>query len=70
MKLFCTRLRAIDPQTGELCTWSGPIIQAINWKHAELLIEDRGYLTIDGELIAEIDSNGIDRIDYDIISQN
>lgn len=30
MKYYTTIIRAINPTTGELCTWEGPIIPAIS----------------------------------------
>lgn len=55
-KTYITRIRAIDPNDGELKTWGGDNIQAITWEHAEYILNEtgRGYMQVDGELIAEI----------------
>lgn len=56
MKTFYTTLEAIDPENGELKTWSGPRISANHMMEAEILKEQTGfgYLTIHGELIIEV----------------
>lgn len=58
MKQYTTKIRAIDPVTGELKTWCGPNIPAISWGMAELWChENAGYLEIDGQLEQEIDEH-------------
>lgn len=53
--IFLTKLKAVDPNDGELKTWSGPRISAISWGEAKEKIKNRGYLEIDGVLHEEID---------------
>jgi hypothetical protein len=52
MKYYSTELKAIDPLTGELLKWVGPIIPAISWSHAEDFCQNNGfgYLTITGQI--------------------
>ena len=32
---YTTTIKAIDPKTGELKEWMGPVIDAISFKHAK-----------------------------------
>lgn len=55
MKLFATEFKAIDPLDGELKTWAGENIEALTWGMAEHWCRNnRGHLTIVGELVSEI----------------
>lgn len=56
MRIWATRIRAIDPTTGELKTWIGDYIKAPTWELAQQYCNDngKGYLEVYGELIAEI----------------
>jgi hypothetical protein len=55
MKLWATELKALDSQTGEMKTWAGEHIKALTWKLAQQWCnENKGYLKVIGELIAEI----------------
>lgn len=51
--IFTTRIRAVDPNDGEVKTWSGQPIEAISWKEAEMMCEP--YEVVDGILWSEID---------------
>lgn len=75
---WTTTIQAIDPITGKLLTWSGPLIEALTWRMAEYYCQNNGlgYCKVNGRLIAEIpcteegkaDFKGL--IDYDIIQLN
>jgi hypothetical protein len=55
MKLWCTEFIAKDARTGELKKWCGEHVQAPTEELAQQwCYENRGYLTVIGELIAEI----------------
>lgn len=78
MKLFTTEIQAIDPLTGEMKTWQGDNIAAPTFElAAEWCRNNKGYLKVIGELIAEIPakSDGItpdfdNMIDYETIQKN
>ena len=52
MKRYNTKIRAIDPNTGLICNWSGPIIEAESFEGAVKFCQENGlgYCTVDGEL--------------------
>lgn len=55
MRIFLTEIRAIDPKDGQLKTWSGENIEALTFGLAEQCCkENKGYLKVIGELVAEI----------------
>ena len=56
LRTFTTTVRAIDPADGELKTWGGDRVQAISWAEAQHILNttERGYMKVDGELVAEI----------------
>lgn len=79
MRLWVTKITAIDPMSGELCEYIGPNVPGINWDDAEDYCQQNGlgYCAICGELIAEIPINDTtgeiyyhDAIDYSIINMN
>ena len=55
MKQWCTEFKAIDAKTSELRTWGGERVFAPTWELAqEWCYNNRGYLTVIGEFVAEI----------------
>lgn len=55
MKFWCTEIQALDPHTGEMKNWGGENIEAPTWALAQKWCdENKGYLKVTGELIAEI----------------
>lgn len=55
MKIWITEIKAIDPQSGELKTWGGDNVIALSHEDAQQWCNDnKGYLKVIGELIAEI----------------
>jgi hypothetical protein len=80
MRRYTTTIKAIDPFTGEMCTWGGPFIMAPSWALAQRWCQQNGlgYCLIDGELVAEIPTkkgttnipDWDKMIDYDKIDQN
>jgi len=55
MKLWCTEIKALEAKTGEMKTWGGEHVQAPTWELAQQWCdENRGYLKVIGELVAEI----------------
>lgn len=55
MKKWVTEFRAKDARTGEMKTWSGENVEAPSFYLAQKWCYDnRGYLIVIGELIAEI----------------
>ena len=47
---FTTSIRAIDPHTGELCLYNGPVIEANSWEQAQFICDNNamGYCVVDG----------------------
>lgn len=78
MKYWTTTIKAIDPKDGQLKKYSGQTVLGISFQDAENYCQNNGlgYLTVEGELIAEIpcdeNFNPIwnKSIDYDIIQNN
>jgi hypothetical protein len=77
MKTWATKIKAIDPLTGELLEWCGPNIEA----PSEILAKEYcqlnglGYCFIDGELIMEIPCDDLKpdfnkTVFYDLTDQN
>ena len=60
MRQFTTELQAINPKTGELCKWTGEIIEAISYEDAQNYCDEYGlgYLTITGELCEYVEIDG------------
>lgn len=68
MTLYTTIIRAINPKTGQLCTWQGPNIDAISPKLADEYCQQNGlgYCEVDGKLTMEIPCKpGTDEPDMD-----
>lgn len=61
MLKFTTKIKAIDPKDGELKTWCGPHIEALNFTDAQRQCElnGLGYCEVDGMLVSEISHDGI-----------
>jgi len=56
MKRYATTFRAIEAKTGELATWSGPIITELTQDRAQKWCdENKGYLTVIGEVATKIE---------------
>lgn len=77
MKHFSTKITAINPLTGDLTEYAGPIIPAPSKKLANEFCQEFGfgYCEVNGELIAEIPvENDTPRydllIDYETINSN
>ena len=71
-KTWLTEINAICPQTGVLRRYAGQDIKAITKKLAEEYCQlyGLGYLKIVGELVAEVDTNLKNYIDYENTSLN
>lgn len=55
MKIWLTEIKALDPFTNEMKTWGGDNVEAPTFKMAQQWCnENKGYLKVIGELIAEI----------------
>lgn len=55
MKTWATEIKAICPLTGKLKTYGGDNVEAPTWAMAQQWCnENKGYLKVIGELIAEI----------------
>ena len=55
MKIWTSELKAFDANTGEMKTWVGDHIKAPTWELAQQWCDNnKGYLKVVGELIAEI----------------
>lgn len=71
IKHWVTEVIALDPQTHEMKRWRGDVIKAPTWELAQQWCdENKGYLLVVGELIAEIDEDTGKRIDYDVARMN
>lgn len=57
MRKYTTEIRAFDPLTNEMKKWCGDHIEANSFEEAkEFCKNNKGYLKVTGELIAEIDT--------------
>ena len=68
MKYFVTEIKALDPRTGELKTFIGPRIKALNFKDAEIQCQTKGlgYCKVVGHLVKEIPTKkGLNTPDWD-----
>jgi len=55
MKIWITEIKALDPASGEMKTYGGDNIEAPTFQMAQNWCnENKGYLKVIGELIAEI----------------
>lgn len=78
MKKWTTEIMAIDPSTGYLVKWMGDIVEAPTLELAQQWCEEnKGYLKVTGELIAEIPCkkgtftpDWTKKTDYTIINNN
>ena len=55
MKKFTTSIEAINPHTGELNIFNGPVIEAQSWEQAQFNCDNNGlgYCRVDGEFTGE-----------------
>ena len=53
---WSTEIEAIDPKTGKLTKWSGPIVPGISWQDAEGFCQRNGmgYCKVSGRIISII----------------
>lgn len=67
MNLYTTSLTAIRPSDKELIKYCGPHVPGISFADAQAYCEREcmGYLTVTGKLVAEIDFESGERIDFD-----
>lgn len=78
MKTWVTELYALDHNTGDFKKWVGDNIKAPTWQLAQQWCDNnKGYLKVIGELIAEIpckegtiEPNWDEMTDYEIIQNN
>lgn len=78
MKTWVTELYALDYNTGDYKTWAGDNIKAPTWQLAQQWCDNnKGYLKVIGELIAEIpckegtiEPNWDEMTDYEIVQNN
>lgn len=42
MAKFATSIKAIDPVSGQICDFSGPVIEAKTWSAAETYCQENG----------------------------
>lgn len=60
MKIYLTKLTAVNQLTGELRIFAGPNIEAPTWALAQAECDKHfPYLTVVGELVATIDANDV-----------
>lgn len=66
MKLYTTRIRAINPLNGEMAVFSGPYVPGISLEDARNYCQENGlgYCEVDGELICEIPALGKFQADW------
>jgi len=73
MKLWATEIKALHPTTGKMKTWCGDEVAAPTYELAQQWCnENKGYLKVIGELIAEIPLKGDfdNMVDYEAIAAN
>jgi hypothetical protein len=68
---WTTLLRALDPRTDELKRWAGPNVPGLTFEDAQSWCDTHGmgYLTVTGELVAEISEDGT-VTDHEVIRDN
>lgn len=56
MLTWSTKIRAINPLTGDLCTWCGPKIKAFSEAQAKEYLQENelGYCEIDGLFMGNV----------------
>lgn len=56
MKLYTTEIKAIDPTSGELCSYAGPHVPGLSFADADHYCQTNGlgYCKVVGQLVAEI----------------
>jgi len=78
MKTWLTEIKALNPHTKEMKTWDGGNIEALTFEKAQQWCdENKGYLKVIGELVAEIpckegtnEPDFRNMIDYETIQNN
>lgn len=67
MKIFTTKIYAINPLDGEMAEFRGPNINALSWDMAFEWCQKHGlgYLHIDGELISSIPCDDNYKADFE-----
>lgn len=79
MNLYSTFIHAIDPVTGELTQYNGPLVPGINEKDAQHYCDTHalGYCWIDDQVTGEIPASNKtfaadwkNKIDYDNFKNN
>lgn len=78
MRKWCTKIQALEAATGEMKTWDGGYVEAPTMELAQQWCDqNKGYLKVVGELIAEIpckkgtyEPDWDNMIDHDTISKN
>jgi hypothetical protein len=68
MLIWTTKIRAIDPMTGELCTYSGPKIQAFSFDDAVKYCQENelGYCEVEAMFIGTYyEENGKGTFDHE-----
>lgn len=70
--IYLTELKAVCPITSEIKTYAGIRIVAESWDNAEEYCKKNGlcYLNVIGKLIAEVNFDLTNYIDYDFINPN
>ena len=70
-RLWVTYLTAVDPKTMELKKWAGPWVPGLDSEDAQTWCENQGlgYLTVAGELTAQIEWDGSET-DFEEIRSN
>lgn len=55
--VWLTEIQAVDPDTGETCTWSGPRVRAESIEDAQRYCDgnEMGYCRVIGEFIMDIE---------------
>ena len=56
MKLFTTKIKAIDPRDGKLKIWLGPNVPGLSFEDAEMHCQQNrlGYCKVIGEIVKEV----------------
>jgi hypothetical protein len=72
MRLWCTKIKAVCPNTNKLLMWAGPIVPGINQEDAKYYLSANGlgYCEVDDEFISEIDEHSNKEFSYQTILLN
>lgn len=60
MFTYATKIKAIDPKTGELCEWFGPNVQGISRSDVRAKLDQNGlgYCRVEDRIVETVEMDG------------